>query len=701
VRRWVCEQGGIRSRDVSNVEFSGRNGAVEVPDRWEEALLAQLNGSRLQGKRIRAWSDPTSTADEADEFFGHFVRLVKLESRAEAQQALARSRRGDPHTAERSGQTLLGLELARADDDLGGRVVLVFRKRRKSRPQPNSRLGLGSPVTLSPESGGHREAERGVISAIDGKTVSVAFDTLPAGIERPITWRLDLAYDEAVTQRQLNAMKTARRAERDRLAELRDVLLGRQQPRFEEVGDPIEFDPRLNESQRDAVRFALSAQDVALIHGPPGTGKTTAAVEFIRQCVLRGDRVLACAPSNRATDNLLERLMSLGTGVVRIGHPARVLPHLRSATLDCRVEDHEDTDRAMLLESEAAALRRRSERFQNSRRARRTRQNFQYDAGRLEAEARRIRSTIASRILDRARVVLSTTTGLDADLLGRQDFDVVVIDEACQGTEPTSWIPLLKADRVVLAGDHCQLAPTVLSAEAAEGGLGISLFERIHDLFGESVTRRLDVQYRMHRQIMDFSSREFYNGTLLADESVASHTLADLPHVRASSYTTSPVEFLDTAGRGYFEQLERNSESKANPAEAILVTQQVHALLAQGLKPSEIAVISPYAAQTRALRNLLPIDGLEIDSVDGFQGREKEAVILSLVRSNETGEIGFLAETRRTNVALTRAKRKLIVIGDSDTLGTHPFYRRLFHYFSFLGVAMPADNVEFNTPVVR
>ena len=234
---------------------------------------------------------------------------------------------------------------------------------------------------------------------------------------------------------------------------------------------------------------------------------------------------------------------------------------------------------------------------------------------------------------------------------------------------------------MVLAGDHCQLPPTVVSQEAAAQGLGISLFERLIDLYGPETACLLTVQYRMHEAIMDFSSFEFYDAQLEAHPSVRQHLLADLPGVAATTITQSPVEFIDTAGASFDEELEPDGESRRNRQEAELVCRKLQQLLDAGLPATEIAAIAPYAAQVRLLREQMSVDGVEIDSVDGFQGREKEAVVISLVRSNADGEIGFLRDMRRMNVALTRARRKLIVIGDSATLSGHPFYRRMIDYF--------------------
>jgi predicted DNA helicase len=307
------------------------------------------------------------------------------------------------------------------------------------------------------------------------------------------------------------------------------------------------------------------------------------------------------------------------------------------------------------------------------------------EARALLADARKLETLAVERILDAAPIVCATLTGLDSEVLGPRRFDLAVLDEACQSTEPACWIPLLRTERVVLAGDHCQLPPTVVSADAARQGLGVGLMERLVDRFGPDATRRLNVQYRMHEAIAGFSAAEFYENDLHADPAVASHRLCDLPGVRAEPLTESAVQFIDTAGASYDEELEPEGESRRNPQEAALAARKVGALLDAGVPAKGVAVVTPYSAQVRLLRELLPVPGLEIDSVDGFQGREKEAVVLSLVRSNAEGEVGFLADVRRTNVALTRARRKLVVIGDSATLSNHPFYQRLFGYFERIG----------------
>jgi predicted DNA helicase len=306
------------------------------------------------------------------------------------------------------------------------------------------------------------------------------------------------------------------------------------------------------------------------------------------------------------------------------------------------------------------------------------------EARALLADARRLEAQAVQHILDTADILCATTTGLDDELLGDRRFDLVVIDEACQSTEPGCWLALLRAERVVLAGDHKQLPPTVLSDEAARGGYGASLFERLTEQ-DASLVRRLDVQYRMHQAIMDFSSLEFYDADLLAHESVRAHLLADLPEIQRSALTEAPLLFVDTAGAGYDEEPEPDGESRRNPREAQWIAAQARLLVEHGLAPSQIGIITPYAAQARLLRELLPGDAWEVDTVDGFQGREKEAILISLVRSNDRHEVGFLSDVRRMNVAMTRARRKLTVVGDSATLAGEPFYARLIEHFERQG----------------
>jgi ATP-dependent RNA/DNA helicase IGHMBP2 len=681
VLRFVRETGGIDADLVGRIELRDGVATFEVPDTREARLLAALDGATFGDRQIRVWSSGRAVP-AGDDHFDRLAASLELESKAEAVQVLERIRQLSPQEAEKSGNSLTDLVAQEGHAGLGGRFILTLTKR-GGRPLPWTRIGVGMPVVLSAVGGGTAGGSRGVVCERTETSLRVAFDE-PPDDEGPV-YRMDVAADEAARMRQRQALERAHSARGDRLAHLRAVLLGEREPAYREQPEQEPLDATLDESQRSAVGFALSAGDVAVVHGPPGTGKTTTLVEIIRRSVRRGEKVLVCAPSNLAVDNVLERLLAHGEKAVRLGHPARVLPQLREHTLDLIVEDHPDVRQARKFAREAYALFRKAGKWTRAKPVAGARRELREEGRALLADARRMEAQAVESILDRSPILCATTTGLDPVVIGGRRFDLLVLDEACQTTEPGCWVPLGRAERVVLAGDHRQLPPTVLSPEAARLGFGVSLLERLVGLWGESVTRRLDVQYRMHEAIMKFSSHEFYDASLRAHQSVAAHRLCDLPGITATPLTETPVEFIDTAGAGYDEEKEPDGESRLNPGEAGLVRRKVLALLEAGVAAADVAVIAPYAAQVRRLREELPIDGLEIDSVDGFQGREKEAVIISLVRSNVEGEIGFLADVRRTNVALTRARRKLLVIGDSATLSALPFYRRMIEYFEGIG----------------
>ncbi|MFO0963973.1 MAG: AAA domain-containing protein [Gemmataceae bacterium] len=608
----------------------------------------------------------------------HFLRLARLldlEWKAEAEQFQERRRLRPEQPVSARGDSLRALVIADESSGLGGRCILTLSRRDRAARLPFHRLEPGSPVLLSTEDG--KESWPAVVCERDDTFLRIALHE-PPETEARSGFRVDLSADEVSRQRQRAALDQARHAQRERLAELREVLVGGEPPRVGAVQGLHPLDAALDDSQREAVAFALASQDVAVLHGPPGTGKTTALVELLRQAVRRGERVLACAPSNLAVDNLLERLLLHGEPALRLGHPARVLPSLRAHTLDLLVEEHSDSRLAQKLTREAFALFRQAKRFTRAKPEPGARRELRGEAREMLRDARRLEAQIVEHLLSSARIVCSTLTGLDAAFLGKQAFDLAVIDEAGQATEPACWLPLVRSGRLVLAGDHCQLPPTILSREAQEGGFGVSMMERLVARHGAAVTRRLDVQYRMHRSIMAFPSAQLYEGTLQAHSSVAGHLLSGLPGVAAVPLTTTAVEVIDTAGAGWDEEMEPGGESRRNPREADLVCQKAQALLEAGVSASDIAIIAPYSAQVRLLRERLGETGVEIDSVDGFQGREKEAVLLSLVRSNPQSEIGFLGDIRRMNVAMTRARRKLLVVGDSATLSAHPFYQAFF-----------------------
>lgn len=614
-------------------------------------------------------SDPLASPDH---YFDVLARWLDLEAEAERARLARRRQVRNQRDVERTGETIVNLLMSDNHIGLAGRYLLEFAKP-GDQPLPMNRLKVGTPVVISDDQDPSDEGVPGVVSKRRGGVIQVATERWPEADR----FRLDLSPDETTRQRQLAAMARARVAT-GRAGRLRDIVLGLRKFEFRDPRD-VEFFTDLNPPQQDAVRFALSARDIAILHGPPGTGKTTTLAEVIYQAVRDGQRVLACAPSNTAVDNILEKLVVMLPNVLRVGHPARVFESLRGHTLDERVESDPSNDVIADMRREVDQLIRVASRG-GRRVSGRERGEAFAEVGRLRGQIRQLERSIVRGIVESADVICTTTT-IDEELLGQESFDLVVIDEAAQSTEASVWQAIGRAERLVLAGDHCQLPATVLSDQAAAEGMRRSLMQRLFEREGTAIFRRLTVQYRMHEAIMRFSSDQFYEGSLIADTSVRAHRLCDLEGVDTTPLTDCPLHLIDTAGAEYDEQIEPDGESKLNPREAELVIKLTCQLIDSGVDPNEIAIIAPYAAQARFLRDRLDIDGLEIDTVDGFQGREKEVVIVTLVRSNSQGEIGFLSDTRRTNVALTRARRKLIVIGDSATLGGHPFYAAMFDYF--------------------
>lgn len=647
--------------------------------------LPSVDQELMSGSSVRV--PPNAPTDhEVELHFARMQRWLQMESDAEIARLSDRRQNQSEGNAERTGETLLHMVVADQIPGLGGLQLVTFGRQPKAPPLPWHRLRVGSPVVVSPMENQHPSAAvSGVVSDRKSETLQVALSRVPE--ERRL--RIDMAADEVTRQRQSLALRRAQGAT-GRLSHLKKVLMGQRTPEFLSLPELV-LPAHLNESQKDAIRLARSAQDIAVIHGPPGTGKTTTLVALIVQAVKAGEKVLACAPSNTAVDHLLEELVEVGQRVVRIGHPARVTPRLQQHSLDGLLEQHESQVVVKALRRQAEDLLRQTEKWTRSPRASGERHHQRRAARDLEQEAKALERYMTKSVLDSADIVCATTTFNDDVLWGRH-FDLGVIDEACQSTEPGSWCPLPFVDKVVLAGDPQQLPPTVLSLDAAAEGFDRSLMQRQMEIHGPEICRLLDVQYRMHQDIMEFSSRQLYEGKLIADHSVRGHVLSDMTGVSALPITSVPVAFYDSAGANWDEELEPNGLSKRNPQEAAFVLKKVAELFEAGVEPHSIGVIAPYAAQVRLLRDLSSRQSprslwstVEIDTIDGFQGREKEAILISLVRSNATHEIGFLNDRRRMNVALTRARRKLIVVGDSATLGADSFYQAFLDYVTQIG----------------
>ena len=444
----------------------------------------------------------------------------------------------------------------------------------------------------------------------------------------------------------------------------------------------------LNQSQKDAIKFALLQRELAVIHGPPGTGKTTTIVEYIFQEVKSGSKILACAPSNVAVDNLVKKLAEIsGTHeqkvrIVRLGHPARVQSLLQKHSLDAIISQSDQTQLVQDVKSDIGTALSKMKKSRGGK----GNAGLRSELKELKKELREREKQAIKEILSNADVVLSTLTSAtpwDGPLKHLKDdhFSVAVIDECSQSLEMACWIPMLQAKKVILAGDHKQLPPTIMSSEAASKGLSFTLMERVIESHEgkDDVVRMLSPQYRMNENIMKWSSDTFYKSHLKAADSVQKHLLCDLKSAVKDENTEIPLLLIDTTGCEMHELESSDEISKANEGEVALVVIHVKKLIDSGIDPIDIAVITPYNLQVELIRLQLHTQypQLEIRSVDGFQGREKEAVVISLVRSNSKKEIGFLSEIRRLNVAVTRAKRHVALICDVETVSSNHSIKEL------------------------
>jgi len=556
----------------------------------------------------------------------------------------------------------------------------------------NLRIAPGDPVRLWAEQPEEPGAVRGVLERREGQSLWLVLDRPVDEIDRE--YALDPEAPEVTFDRGDAAIARARDAvATSDLARIRDVAALAKPARPLAARSWDAFDDELDAKQREAVGAGLRSGDIALIHGPPGTGKTRTLVEVVRQRVARGERVLCVAPSNTAVDNLGLRLSAAGLRAVRLGHPARISPAILELTVDAQVDRDGATKLAREWRDRAASLRRSAA----GRRGAEARALWQ-EARDLDRDAARELSLAARTIVERADVVLASCTGADHSFIRDTLFDCVVIDEATQAPDPLTLVALARAKVAVLAGDQHQLGPVITGGPHLEATLGSTIFERLASIGAgdPSVVVMLEQQHRMHAQIMTFPSRSMYGGRLVAAPQVAAHTLDDLG-LTADPLRPLPVWIIDTAGKDWSEERTdfdaggtltgapafQFDPSTFNTGNAERIAAEARRLLSRGLPPTEIAIIAAYSAQARRIRELLKAEraaGLEIGTVDGFQGREKEAVLVDLVRSNEYGGIGFLANTRRMNVALTRARRFLLVIADSATLGAHPYYAQFLAY---------------------
>ena len=516
----------------------------------------------------------------------------------------------------------------------------------------------------------------GTVSYSDETRMVVAMPGMGAVMDLQQQERLgvQLFFDETSYRTMFEALGDVLRAKDNRLAELREIILGSVKPSFRELY-PVRF-PWLNPTQETAVNKVLCARDVAIVHGPPGTGKTTTLVEAIYETLHREPQVLVCAQSNMAVDWISEKLVDRGVNVLRIGNPTRVNDKMLSFTYERRFEAHPSYPELWSIRKELRALSGKTRRGNYEERER-----MRHHIGKLRDRATALEVQINAELFDAAHVIASTLVSSNHRLLDHRHFGTLFIDEAAQALEAACWIAIRKADRVILAGDHQQLPPTIKCYEAAKKGLDRTLMELIVAHKPNAVSL-LKIQYRMHEDIMRFSSEWFYDGELQAAPEVRHRGILDWD---------MPISWVDTSEMDFKEEFVGETFGRINKAEADLLLEHLLAYIDRiGSKRIideriDFGIISPYKAQVQYLRSKVknttafrPFRSLiSINTVDGFQGQERDVILISLVRANEQGEIGFLRDLRRMNVAITRARMKLIIFGDAQTLGHHPFYKKL------------------------
>lgn len=515
----------------------------------------------------------------------------------------------------------------------------------------------------------------GTVSYADGDRLVVTVpDNAPiAELQATEGLGVQLFFDETSYRLMFEALDRVIGARDNRLAYLRDLFYSGA-PAAELSFDPISF-PWLNKAQQEAVNKVLRAKDVAIVHGPPGTGKTTTLVEAIYETLRRESQVLVCAQSNMAVDWISERLVDRGISVLRIGNPTKVNDKMLSFTYERRFEAHPDYPQLWSIRQAIRKLRQERKRHDNS---------WHQKMDRLKSRAVELEVRINAQLFGEAKVIACTLTGSANRLLSGQKFGTLFIDEAAQALEAACWIAIRRASRVVFAGDHCQLPPTVKSLAALKGGLGITLMERIVAR-KPSVVTLLTVQYRMNEQIMRFSSNWFYEGRVESAPEVKYRGILDYDN---------PITWIDTSDNDAKEEFVGESFGRINKIEAELTLDALKNYFTKigrqriADEHIDVGVISPYRAQVQLLRRMVRKDEffkpyrkcVTVNTVDGFQGQERDIIVISLVRSNDDGQIGFLSDLRRMNVAITRARMKLIIVGSVQTMTRHAFYKELYDY---------------------
>lgn len=618
------------------------------------------------------------------EYFKKLQELLTIEREVDKQQYQQQAT--TLSVPERRAIGLTWYPIAIRDTELTRGEYLSVEVERTTHQDVVHQLRFGASAALFSNHHPHQDRVEGVITYQGGNKLRITLrtDELPDWA-RDGKLGIDLLFDDNSYEEMQQALKLAiARSEKKEEGRLIQVLTGGQSPTFQTDVFPYEI-PRLNTSQQAAVHKILSANDLAIVHGPPGTGKTTTLVQAIKALIKQEpQQVLVVAPSNAAVDLLSEKLADEGLNVLRVGNPARVSDKLLSLTLDGKVAEHPSMKEVKRLKKQAASYKDMAHKYkrQFGKAEREQRKALFEEAHKIMKEVENTEQYITNDLLSKAQVITATLVGANHYTVRHLKYKTVVIDEAGQALEPACWIPILKGQKVVLAGDHCQLPPTIKSEEAARKGLSVTLLEKCVQLHPASVVL-LEEQYRMHEMIMGYSSQVFYENRLKAHGSVARHVL--LPDDK-------PLLFIDTAGCGFDEK--QDGTSTTNPEEAAFLFKHLTQLVTElsAHYPPEafptIAVIAPYKQQVELLKEqLLHSPALRVyngriavNTIDSFQGQERDIVYIGLTRSNTDNKIGFLSDIRRMNVAMTRARKKLVVIGDSATLSQLPFYADFIAY---------------------
>lgn len=560
---------------------------------------------------------------------------------------------------------------------IGENVEIELERKPEHSAPHKMREGVG--VSLTANHKGEDIEFSGTISYLkkDKMRILLRYDAISKDIlPEWANYGIEMVYDERPYAIMKNAIDEVMKAKDGPIKALREGI--RKQDVLDEntAYKPVFDHGNLNASQLFALESSLQSNQFAIIHGPPGTGKTTTLVALIKELVKKEKRILVCAPSNSATDHLASLLDHQGLKILRIGNVTRIDDDIAHLTLDEKVRNHEEWNRIKKIKIEAEEAKKLANQFKRKYgyEQKEERRDLIQESKELLKWARTLEQKITNEIIFEAQIILSTLIGTANDSIEGLHFKTVVIDEASQTLEPECWVAMLKAEKVILAGDHMQLPPTVKSNEAKKLGLEQTLLDRMTDHARYSYM--LNTQYRMNNDILSFPNKTFYEGKLKSHEAVAERCLPN---------DSKRLTFIDTVGTGFEEKFNHEYKSLSNHGEYFILREHV-LQTKEKITGFSIGIITPYADQVRYINNQLQDDeelrslGIEADTIDGFQGQEKDVIYISLVRSNDRNEIGFLADTRRLNVALTRARKKLIVIGDSSTISNNPTYASLLDH---------------------